>query len=210
MTSLASWHHLSWWRACLLITSSTLADMRRSESASEPVLAAQVRTRATPVRVWSLSASLGGIVRGLARPVLRLPFVQLPSLTDQIIRNNVLQLAGVYKAESLAVFLSLPQERFGSLKERNDQSWGEKETGRPLCELLRTRLEISCPPDPAVPSELSPECPPQTRRGTSAPASWVSPVSPPSARTVRCSPVDYGEFLISSALNRTHLGSGGW
>ena len=120
------------------------------------------------------------------------------------------ELAGVYKTESLAEFLSLPYERFGSLKERNDQCCGDKEADRPLCELLRTRLEISCPPDPAVPSELSPECPPQTRRGTSAPASWVSPVSPPSARTVRCRPVDYGEFLISSAINRSYLGSGGW
>ena len=52
----------------------------------------------------------------------RQTFIQLPALTDQVIGYDVNQLAGVYETESSAEFLSLPYERFGCLKERNDQN----------------------------------------------------------------------------------------
>ena len=108
------------------------------------------------------------------------------------------QLAGVDETESPAEFLSLPYERFGRLKERNDQNRGGRVPVRPLCEWLMTPLEISCPPDPAVLSELSPECPPQTQTGTSEPASGAWPVSLPSARSVRRRLAHYGKYLTES------------
>ena len=84
---------------------------------------------------------------------------------------------------------------------------------RPLCELLMTPLEISCPPDPAVLSEQSPACPAQTQTGTSEPASWASQVALPSARTVRRILGHYGAYLtelMTDQTPRAHLGSGGW